>query len=286
VLEGATSSTLFLQNLKETNAGIYTVEVHGPCNSVTNSATLTVEGSSSNPLSVSNAAPIAINDHPATASPYPSIIQVKCVPGILTNLSVSLNGISHAFPDDVDILLVNPSGQAIKLMSDAGGPRRITDLWLSFDDAATKILFDESQLTNGVFRPTDYEADAFPAPAPVGPYATNLAQLTGSIPNGNWLLYAFDDARADAGSIARGWTLNLSWEATPPQISSMGFLNNGQFELQVTGLPGRTHMVEASSDLQVWTPIATNTASGATFIFVDPQASSLSHRFYRAMLCP
>jgi len=265
------------------------VEVHGLCNKVTNSATLTLEGSSSNPLLLTNPAPIAINDHPATASPYPSVIRVKCVPGILTSLAVTLNGITHSYPDDVDVLLVNPAGQAIKLMSDAGGGAPIVDLRLGFEDAASRVLFNESQLTNGVFRPSDYNEDGldvFPGPAPGGTYATNLAQLTGSVPNGNWMLYVLDDALADGGGIARGWSMQLGWEAVPPQLSSVGFLSNGHFQMRLSGVAGRTHMVEASSDLEVWTPIATNNVSTDTFIVVDPQSSNFPQRFYRAILCP
>ena len=289
VMEGETNSTLLLQSLKDSDAGLYTVEVHGLCNRVTNSATLTLEGSSSNPLLLTNPAPIAINDHPATASPYPSVIRVKCVPGILTGLTVTLNGISHSYPDDVDILLVNPAGQAIKLMSDAGGGAPIVDLRLGFEDAASRVLFNESQLTNGVFRPSDYNEDGldvFPGPAPGGTYATNLAQLTGLVPNGNWMLYIFDDALADGGGIARGWSMQLSWEAAPARFSGMGFLSNGHFQMRLSGAAGRTHMVEASSDLEVWTPIATNSVSTDTFIVIDPQSSNFPHRFYRAILCP
>jgi len=185
--------------------------------------------------------------------------------------------------------LVNPAGRAIKLMSDAGGGAPIVDLRLSFEDAASRVLFNESQLTNGVFRPSDYNEDgldAFPGPAPGGAYATNLAELTGLVPNGNWLLYIFDDALADGGSIARGWSMQLGWETAPPQFNSMGFLSNGRFEMRLSGVAGRTHVVEASSDLEVWTPIATNSVGSDTFLFVDPQSSNFAHRFYRAILCP
>jgi subtilisin-like proprotein convertase family protein len=143
-------------------------------------------------------------------------------------------------------------------------------------------------MTDGVFRPSDYNEDGldvFPAPAPNGLYATDLAQLTGSDPNGNWSLYVFDDALADAGSIARGWSLKLGWQAMRPQFSSMGFLSNGHFEMRING---PMHTIEASSDLEHWTAIATNTVSGTTSIFVDPQSSNFPQRFYRAtaVLCP
>jgi len=289
LLEGETNRMLLLQNLKETNAGLYTVEVNGPCNSVTNSATLTVEGTLQNPLIIDNPASIAINDHPVTSSPYPSKINVKCVPGILTNLIVILRGFSHEFPDDVDIMLVSPAGRGVKLMSDAAGGEPVTGLSLTFNDAATSSLpdEDESLLVSGVFRATDYESnDSLPAPAPSGPYATNLTALTGIVPNGMWSLYVFDDARGDAGSIASGWSLRLSWQPTPPSVSAPMILPDGRFQMMVTSLPGLTYVIEASTDLETWVPIGTNTVSETTFNYIDAEGWNHSRRFYRVIRCP
>src|SRR4051794_9926710 len=68
----------------------------------------------------SNSATITINDG-TTASPYPSTIAVSGVVGAITRVTVKITGYSHAYPDDVAVLLVAPSGKKIKLMSDVGG---------------------------------------------------------------------------------------------------------------------------------------------------------------------
>jgi hypothetical protein len=41
--------------------------------------------------------------------------------GPLKHIAVTFDGLSHTSPDDVDVLLVGPGGQAVKLMSDCGG---------------------------------------------------------------------------------------------------------------------------------------------------------------------
>src|SRR5215204_3369045 len=56
-----------------------------------------------------------------TANPYPSDIQISGLTGLITGVAVNLENFSHTSPDDVDILLVAPSGRRIVLMSDAGG---------------------------------------------------------------------------------------------------------------------------------------------------------------------
>jgi T5SS/PEP-CTERM-associated repeat protein len=70
------------------------------------------------------------------ASPYPSVLAVTGLGGTITNLTVTLSGLSHTFPDDLDILLVGPGGQKVMLMSDAGGGFALGNATLVFDDAA------------------------------------------------------------------------------------------------------------------------------------------------------
>jgi hypothetical protein len=38
----------------------------------------------------------------------------------MSKVVVKLNGLSHSYPDDLDLLLVGPDGQSAMLMSDAG----------------------------------------------------------------------------------------------------------------------------------------------------------------------
>ena len=60
--------------------------------------------------SFTNAATITIVDE-TSAVPYPSSIPVSGLTGVITNLSVTLRGLSHSWPDDMDVLLVGPGGQ-------------------------------------------------------------------------------------------------------------------------------------------------------------------------------
>jgi len=154
--------------------------------------------------------PIVIPER-GPASPYPSLLTVNGLTGVILRAGVTLHGFTHGYPDDVDVLLVAPGGQRILLMSDAGGAWAVTNLTLSFDDAAGSSLPDSERLTHGLYRPTDFEAsDVLPLPAPGRPYAVLLGVLTGRDPNGNWQLYVADDVAGERGSIGGGWSLELA----------------------------------------------------------------------------
>jgi hypothetical protein len=76
------------------------------------------------------------------ASPYPSTITVAGLSGTVTKVTVTLTNFSHTFPDDVDILLVGPTGANAIIMSDVGGATGVTNLTLTLDDAAATSLPD------------------------------------------------------------------------------------------------------------------------------------------------
>ncbi len=177
-----------------------------------------------------NSAPIAI---PATgnagvAAPYPSEITVSSMSGIILNVRVMIYGLSHGWPDDIDMLLVGPGGENVILMSDAGGSNPISGVNITFDQTGP-TLPDISTITSGTYRPTDYVAieqplDIFPLPAPSSPWGTTLNVFNGTDPNGTWRLFIYDDTfqsstPPDIGSISGGWALEIT-TGTPPTITS------------------------------------------------------------------
>jgi subtilisin-like proprotein convertase family protein len=178
--------------------------------------TLTVTASTT-PVtrSFTNAASISIRDN-APASVYPSTINVSGLPGVIAKVTVKLIGFTHKRPDDLDVLLVGPAGQKMILASDAGGSEDATNFTLTFDDAATASIPDNSKLRTATYRPVNYgSADAFSSPAPSGPYATTLSTFNGTNPNGSWRLFIMDDAGGDTGSLAGGWSVTITTTQTP-----------------------------------------------------------------------
>lgn len=170
------------------------------------------------PAEFSNTAAISIPDV-GSATPYPSTIAVSGLTGNKI-IKARLNGLTHTFVSDLDLLLVGPGGQKYIFMSDVGGGGPgVTNATYTIHDGAA-AAFPTTPPPTGEYRPGNIGAnDPFAAPAPAPPYTNaapggtdTLASVfgsSGSAMNGNWDLYLVDDAAGDLGSIAGGWTLTF-----------------------------------------------------------------------------
>jgi hypothetical protein len=163
------------------------------------------------------------------ASPYPATIDVTGGPVQIGSMRVTLYDITHQMPDNMDVLLVSPSGQAFLLMADAGGNVNLdTPVTLTFSDTAGQVLPNSAPFTTGLFEPTSWEPgqSSFAAPAPPAPYnepgsavgGTGTQTLMGNFgltnANGTWSLYLRDDAglftpEVITGCINGGWGLEF-----------------------------------------------------------------------------
>ena len=167
----------------------------------------------------SNSGPITVpaNTSSGQSNPYPSAINVTGLTGAITNVDVTLTGASHTWPGDIDVLLVGPFGQSVVLLADVGGSTDINNVNLTFDDAALTAV--PTPIVSGTYRPTNLGAFNALPPAPAGPYGTALSVFNGTVPIGTWNLFVLDDvAIVDSGSIAGGWSLDITTNG--PVISS------------------------------------------------------------------
>lgn len=181
------------------------------------------------PTSYTNSTAFTITDCPSpcpasgqAASLYPSPITVAGEVGVIQRVSVTLNGYSHSFPADVDMLLVSPSGRKVVIMSDFGaGAPGVSGINVTLDDYADRPVPSTVTGNTGVaftsrsYRPANSgTTDVFPAPAPASPYIYTMSQFNGDTPNGTWNLFVIDDANLDGGSVSGGWT--LTFDVRPP----------------------------------------------------------------------
>ena len=179
------------------------------------------------PTTFSNTTSIAI---PATgspnqmgqASPYPSIIPVSGMTGVVTNVTVTFNGLTHGALNDVDAMVVSPTGANLVVLSDLGDPnslRLANNINLTFSDSAASGIPEIVDVPSGTFPPTNNNpgaaVDSFPAPAPTPSSQTTLAgAFAGINPNGEWRLFIVDDTSGEVGSMAGGWSLTITTEVT------------------------------------------------------------------------
>jgi uncharacterized repeat protein (TIGR01451 family) len=188
------------------NVGSQTIDA-SPANNVATQQTLVLSSSGT----FAGVSPV-LTPVLGPASPFPSTIFVSGLTASVFHVRVALNNLSHSYADDLDVLLVGPGGQSTLLMSDCGGDFSMANVSLTFDDATANALPDSGAIFSGVVQPSNHglEADLFPAPAPAGPYGTNLAVFNDTDPNGLWSLYLVDDADKDSGLLAGGWSLTFT----------------------------------------------------------------------------
>jgi subtilisin-like proprotein convertase family protein len=198
--------------------------------------------------------------NPGTATPYPSTIPVTTFPAgsSITDVNVTVSGLTHTWPDDIGVLLVSPAGQSTILMADNGGGAGVSGVNLTFDDAASGTLPDESLIESGNYKPSvgsagpfngcsvpqSFPTDATGTNPPAGPYGSSLSVFNGSDPNGVWKLYVIDDTITRGGSIT-GWSLDISTttaeDTTPPTVT----------DTTPDGTASRTATVTATFDEEV-----------------------------------
>ncbi len=181
----------------------------------------------------SSTGPVVITDN-TISNPYPSVISVSGLLGNIQDVNVILTGLSHTFPDDVDILLAAPSGQFITLMSDCGGGTDLVNKTFTVNDSAASLFSDASANTGSSYRPSNYlTPDNYLSPGPgsyntgTGASSVTLSSLNGINPNGNWQLYVVDDAGTDFGSLS-GWSLQIITNQSIPVIVGPPVVCQGQ----------------------------------------------------------
>jgi hypothetical protein len=171
-----------------------------------------------------NAGAIMINDL-ATATPYPSVVNVSGLTGSLVKVTLQLNRFNHTCPFDVAMALVAPNGTWIVPMNSAGGCLGATDVNLQFADGFLNL---PEETVSGTYSPTNFGAIEPPPdnlcgagtvvrpdhtsakllPAP----ATAMSAFNGpaATANGAWSLYVADCVEQDFGNIAAGWSLTFT----------------------------------------------------------------------------
>src|SRR5215218_5461733 len=139
-------------------AGLAAVAALGVAASAASAATFSNNsGITINDAVATCSSPGAQDETPGTATPYPSGIEVSGLSGSVSDVNVTLTGLSHTYPDDIGVLLVGPEGQKTILMTDVGGASATPDsgVDLTFDDdAASGALPVERRLSSGTYQPT------------------------------------------------------------------------------------------------------------------------------------
>jgi PA14 domain/Concanavalin A-like lectin/glucanases superfamily/Chitobiase/beta-hexosaminidase C-terminal domain/Immunoglobulin I-set domain len=118
--------------------------------------------------------------------------------------------------------------------------------------------------------------------------------LDGSLPTTNSARYtgpfilsssAMVTANAFEANYINSVAVSGTFTIVPPlyTIFAPTFLPNGSFEMQYWAPTNQTYILQSSTDLVHWTPVATNVPASAPFTLIDPGAAASPYRFYRVV---
>lgn len=173
---------------------------------------------------------------------YPWNVAVSGLPTSgVTVESVTLNGVTHTYPDDLDLLLQSATGTNVILMSDAGGDPNITGVNLVLMDGES-ALPDGTTISSGIYAPTNFGTpDTWPTSPGPGSFtqaSPSLALFTGDF-NGTWRLLIRDDANADGGSVG-SWAITFTYTSPVTYTWSPAAGLSGTSGATVTATPAST----------------------------------------------
>jgi len=177
------------------------------------------------------------------ADPYPLARTVSGVNGVITDLDVSLTGVYHARPADLEMVLEGPRGQKVALMSDVcGGSTAVNQAW-AWDDEAISPMYGATPCPDGTYRPgskVNDELMPYPLSLPLD-LRTTLREFDLTDPNGDWRLWVYDDQAGAPGAFTQRFKLDME---TRPK-AKVGF---AQAAIDVTeGQTGELKLVRSAS---------------------------------------
>ena len=228
-----------------------------------------------------------------TAGAYPSRITLPGLPSALGGLTLSLNGFTSDFPNNLSLMLAGPAGQNMVIWSGVGGGTRVSNLNITLDDAGTQSLSANTLVTTGTYRPTAANLVTFPAPASSipqfaapqgsGTFSSVFAGTDTSVP-GVWSLYVLGGAGATS---LGGWcvspiaapaapTTTKIISAAPSSPASLGTPVTFTARVQLSGSAPVTsgNVTFKQRGITVSSPIALDSTGSAQFTLTPPEGTS------------
>jgi uncharacterized repeat protein (TIGR01451 family)/uncharacterized delta-60 repeat protein len=173
------------------------------------------------------------------------------------NLTYTITVANHGPKTATAVIVTNPIPAGLRLVSATASQG-------SFVQVDDQLIYNFLLLTNGA-----------QASATVQVTATAIGAIT------NFARVKANEADLNPiNNIAQSLVTVLY--PAPPRAERGLVLPDKTFQLTISGLPNQDFIIEASTDLIAWTPISTNKClADGNFTFVDANAPTFDHRFYR-----
>jgi subtilisin-like proprotein convertase family protein len=294
VYSGVTTTTLNLTNVPTTMSGYqFRVLISGGCTSpdFSNTGTLTItpliattnvssatictgsvqqltltNASSPTTVTFTNSTPLAIPD--GVSAGVSNTVAVAGIPAgaVVSDITVTLNNLTHTWVGDLDINLIAPNGQNINLVGglNNGGGGNGSDNFVN-----TSISSNGTVALSGAPAPRTgtFAADRLAGYGPTGnTQTTALWSALTSTMNGTWRLALADFFTPDAGTL-NSWTLSITygapttgtWTSTPAAASNTMFTDAAATTAYVAGSLANTIYVKPTANTSYSVVYSTST---------------------------
>jgi hypothetical protein len=170
---------------------------------------------------------------PTSGPANPSIIYVEGVTGVVKNISVKLNAVTHGYASETMFAVSNPNGWATLIWD---SPQcKFNNSTIKFSDLAAQTFEAGCRsglvLANGEYKSANnVGVRRFTIPiAPITPLYKTLNELILPDVNGRWILWGEDFVSGDGGNLG-GWELIIETE-DPPEGEDEEASSEGSDEL-------------------------------------------------------
>lgn len=116
-------------------------------------------------------------------------------------------------------------------------------------------------------------------------YYSNLGLTTTNVPPGVYAIY---------GKISDGVHTRYLYapqlveivSRQPPPVLGIAQVSGLKFIISINGVSGQTNVLQVSSNLQTWMPVATNILTSSSWNYTNNARQNVSGQFYRALVLP
>jgi len=210
--------------------------------------------------------------------------------------NVAINGAHGTSYTTPSVVLGDNGSQFSVIVSNSTGSVISSNaiLKVAASPVAPVITIPPQNQTVSIGRSATFTVVTSGIPAPAYQWQTNGVNIPGaaSASYTTWLLGATDNGTIFRCIVANGAGSTTSSPALlgvvdpTPILYTSTMMADGLFESLLQGAPGRSYVIQTSSNLNTWNSLESITLSNTSAYFTDDTGTNLPYRFYRAVLIP
>jgi len=286
-LSDATNSALTLTNAETIDAGSYTVVVNNPVGSITSQvATLTVlvpAGITTQPqnLTVTQGQSASFSVVASGSPPFGYQWNFNGTAlSDATNSALTLTNAETIDAGSYTVVVNNPVGS---ITSQVATLTVLVPPGIQTQPQSQTVAAGQTasfSVVAGGTAPLAYQWNFNSAPVSGATNASLTLTNVQTTQAGSYTVVVTNNAGSITSAVA---AMTVTNPVVSLSLSGGGGIPPNGFTFQVLVPTGLTYIILASTDLQVWTPIATNVATNGTILFTDTAATNYPNRFYQAV---